>query len=279
MVEKDLKIEYLPIAQLKPYDRNTRRHTEQDVQYIVHSIEQFGMCDPIGVWGKENIIVEGHGRLEALRRLGYTRCPVIRLDHLSDEERRAYCIAHNKTAEGSAWDDLQLHLELDDLADTFSFSDFGFDIEVDAGYNEVASEEKHNERERTFGAYNLELIDPDRLVGKYQMPQLDGSKHIPQKLIGFNYMLSSKDTAAGIHCFVDDYQFERLWNAPQDYIYKIDQFDCFLTPDFSLYTDMPVAMKIWNVYRSRLLGQFYQSMGIEVIPTISWAEKETLWRR
>ena len=60
-----------------------------------------------------------------------------------------------------------------------------------------------------------------------------------------------------------------------EYIQVLEEYDCILSPDFSLYMDMPIAMKIWNVYRSRLIGQFYQNSGIKVIPTISWAEEET----
>ena len=108
-----------------------------------------------------------------------------------------------------------------------------------------------------------------------QMPIISKEEYIPDDLIGFNYMLTSKDKNVGIHCFVDDYQFERLWTSPQEYVEKIAAYDCFLSPDFSLYMDMPMAMKIWNIYRSRQIGQYYQSQGIKVIPTISWAEKET----
>lgn len=79
----------------------------------------------------------------------------------------------------------------------------------------------------------------------------------------------------GVHFYIDDYQFERIWASPQMYVDKLAQFDCILTPDFSLYMDMPMAMKIWNVYRSRLIGQIYQDRGLRVIPTVSWAEPET----
>lgn len=88
-------------------------------------------------------------------------------------------------------------------------------------------------------------------------------------------MLSSKDYEAGIHFYLDDYQFERIWNNPHKYMEQLTEFDCVLTPDFSLYMNMPMAMKIWNVYRSRLLGQIMQDYGITVIPTLQWAEKET----
>ena len=75
--------------------------------------------------------------------------------------------------------------------------------------------------------------------------------------------------------FIDDYQFERVWNDPYTYIERLREFPCALTPDFSLYLDMPMAMKIWNVYRSRLIGQMMQDANIVVIPTLCWAEPET----
>lgn len=274
-----LKIEYIPIGKLTPNKKNARAHHADDIQCIKNSIEQFGMCDPIGVWGDDNIIVEGQGRLQALKELGYTEVPTIRLDFLSDEERRAYGIAHNKTAENSSWNFENLNAEMSDLSVDFDFSNFGF-ISSDDGdddyddYKEI-TDEKPNERIRTVNSYNLQLYDEERAVGKYQMPLIAKSEIIPDQLIGFNYMKSTQDRNVGIHCFIDDYQFERLWNNPQLYIDDILKFDCILTPDFSLYMDMPFAIKIWNVYRSRLLGQFWQDCGMEVIPTVSWAEPAT----
>lgn len=274
-----LRIEYIPIGKLTPNKKNARAHHADDIQCIKNSIEQFGMCDPIGVWGDDNIIVEGQGRLQALKELGYTEVPTIRLDFLSDEERRAYGIAHNKTAENSSWNFENLNAEMSDLSVDFDFSNFGF-ISSDDGdddyddYKEI-TDEKPNERIRTVNSYNLQLYDEERAVGKYQMPLIDKSQIIPNELIGFNYMKSTQNHNVGIHCFIDDYQFERLWNSPQLYIDDILKFDCILTPDFSLYMDMPLAMKIWNVYRSRLLGQFWQDCGMEVIPTVQWAEPAT----
>ncbi len=94
-------------------------------------------------------------------------------------------------------------------------------------------------------------------------------------LYGFNYAKTSENKNVGIHFYLDDYQFERLWNNPAEYIDILKQYNCIFSPDFSLYMDMPMPMKIWNIYRSRVLGQYYQEQGIKVIPTISWAEKET----
>lgn len=99
----ELKIEYMALDKLKPYEKNARKHQEADLSTIKASISEFGMSDPIGVYGKGNIIVEGHGRYFACKELGIDKVPVIHLDHLTDEQRRAYILAHNKTAEMSEW--------------------------------------------------------------------------------------------------------------------------------------------------------------------------------
>ena len=122
-----LKIEYLKLNQLTPDENNARRHEAADVKTVENSIEKFGMCDPIGIWGENNLIVEGHGRLLALTQLGYDEAPCIRLDHLTDEERRAYALAHNKTAEMSTWDFDLLEKGLSELELDFDMSEFGFD--------------------------------------------------------------------------------------------------------------------------------------------------------
>lgn len=126
----ELKIEYLPVNSLKPYEKNARKHTDADVQNIVASIGEFGFDDPIGIWGEENLIVEGHGRLLAAKKLGMETVPCIRLDHLTDEQRRAYALAHNKTAEMSEWDFDILPEELDNIVD-IDMSQFGFEINID----------------------------------------------------------------------------------------------------------------------------------------------------
>ena len=119
---QELKIEYLSVAKLKPYENNTRKHAKKDVDNIAKSIERYGFADPIGIWGEDNIIVEGHGRLQAAKKLGMTEVPCIRLDHLSEQERREYAIAHNATAELSMWDAEMLKIELPSLSlDGFDF--------------------------------------------------------------------------------------------------------------------------------------------------------------
>lgn len=140
----ELKIEYLPIRELKPYDKNTRKHQKKDVGNIAKSIEKYGMCDAIGIWGEQNIIVEGHGRMLACKQLGMTEVPCVRLDHLTDEQRREYAIAHNATAELSEWD---LDILPDELAE-LDLSDFDFDFGIDDEEEESETEYSADDTER-----------------------------------------------------------------------------------------------------------------------------------
>jgi ParB-like chromosome segregation protein Spo0J len=100
----DLKIVYLKPDELTPYERNTRHHTQTDIDQIKTSILRCGFEDPIGVWGPENIVVEGHGRLIAAKELHLETVPCLRLDHMTDAQRREYGIRHNRTQELSSWD-------------------------------------------------------------------------------------------------------------------------------------------------------------------------------
>lgn len=123
MPDLTLKVEYIPTEQVIPYINNARKHGDEDVDAIMKSIQEFGFNDPIGIW--RGIIVEGHGRLIAAKRLGMDIVPVIRLDHLTDEQRRAYALAHNKTAELSGWDFDMMAAELADISN-IDMAEFGF---------------------------------------------------------------------------------------------------------------------------------------------------------
>lgn len=108
----ELKIEYLSPGELTPYENNTRKHAPEDIEQIKKSILEDGFNDPIGIWGEKNLIVEGHGRQIAALELHLEKVPVIRLDHMTDDQRRDYAIRHNRTAELSAWDFTALEEEL-----------------------------------------------------------------------------------------------------------------------------------------------------------------------
>jgi DNA modification methylase len=122
------RIEMWPLGRLIPYDRNSRTHTDEQVQQIAASILKFGFTQPILVDQNDGILA-GHGRLKAARLLGLAEAPVIPLDHLTEEERRAYIIADNKLAENAGWDEEMLRGELEALEEA------GFDLEL-TGFSE-----------------------------------------------------------------------------------------------------------------------------------------------
>lgn len=121
-----LEVEYIPIDDLKAYESNAKIHTHEQIEQIKKSIEEFGMNDPIGIWGEENIIVEGHGRLIACKELGFDEVPVIRLDSLTDEQRRAYTLVHNQTTMNTGFDIDILNEELDNIAN-IDMTEYGFE--------------------------------------------------------------------------------------------------------------------------------------------------------
>lgn len=110
-----MKTENLKITDLKPYERNAKQHPRRQIDQIKESIRRFGMNDPIGVWGKDNLIVEGHGRYIACKEMGIEEVPCIRLDHLSDAERKEYTLIHNKTTMNSGFEFDIFKTELDDI--------------------------------------------------------------------------------------------------------------------------------------------------------------------
>lgn len=264
-----LNIVNIKIKDLKPYNKNAKKHPKKQIEYIANSIESFGMNDPIGIWGKDNLIVEGHGRVEACKKLGYDEVPCIRLDHLTDEERKAYTLAHNKVAE-SEWDFDLLNDELGDIL-SFDMEDFGFEF-IDTEKN------KKDTQNKVEGILNLNKATFSG-VGKYDIPQLDPvyENEIGEikEWIGFNYVLSDKEPQGkAVHFFIDDYQFNRLWNSPEKYMEKLKQYECVLTPDFSPYADMPLATQIFNHYRKHWVGALMQEYGVKVIPTIRASRDE-----
>lgn len=265
-----MKIEKVKINDIKPYENNAKRHPKKQIEQIKSSIQEFGFNDPIAI-DENNVIIEGHGRFFALKELNYKEIDVIRLNHLSEEKKKAYILIHNKLNMETGFDNKILENELNKILD-IDMSNFGFNIDSISFDNMF----KSNERERTNNSYNLNLVDIENSSNDFwQMPIVQNDNFIPQDLLGFNYAKTSKNKNCGIHFYIDDYQFERIWNKPQDYIDILEEYECILTPDFSLYMDMPMPMKIWNIYRSRMIGQYYQNQGIKVIPTLSWAEKET----
>ena len=144
----ELKIEYLSPNELTPYENNTRKHAPEDIESIKKSILDVGFLDPIGIWGEQNIIVEGHGRQIAAKELMLDKVPVIRLDRLTDAQRREYAIRHNRSAELSAWDFETLEEELAQLQiDGIDMGDLNFTFADISSIDDLFAPTEEKEKE------------------------------------------------------------------------------------------------------------------------------------
>ena len=125
MKSSDLRIRYVDVTSLTPYPGNARTHSKKQIAQIAASIRQFGFNNPVLIDFAYQVIA-GHGRILAASNLGILKVPTVRLDHLSDAERRAYIIADNRLAELAGWDQEILRIELQHLTGL----DLNFDVEI-----------------------------------------------------------------------------------------------------------------------------------------------------
>ena len=156
--KENLKIEYADISLLKKYERNAKIHTKQQVAKLVQSMKTFGVVTPILV-GKEYEVIAGHCRLEALKELGYSKVPILKLEHLTEAQVKAYRLADNRIAEDAEYDKQLLKIELEELSlsDEFVITDTGFNI---AEVDEIVIDDYTTEQSEPDKADNMNsLID------------------------------------------------------------------------------------------------------------------------
>ena len=108
-----------------------------------------------------------------------------------------------------------------------------------------------------------------------EIPCLKSEIQKPKKLILFSKAMRSADYDAWVHFYEDDVNFERLWNKPNKYLPVLKRFSGVISPDFSIYRDMPLIMQQWNIYRSRAIGHWLQENGVPVIPNIRFGDERT----
>lgn len=280
-----MRIERRRIDSLKPAPYNPRKDIQPgDAEYekLKRSLQEFGYVEPVILNERTGYVVGGHQRLKVLRELGVAEIECVIVD-LPQEREKALNIALNKI--NNDWDEEKLSALLEDLQDTdIDLTLTGFELDEIDKILDVGEDEEDDggyygdEREKTFNAYRLNEYDPTRAVGYYNFPTLKACHYVPDELIGFNYVKSwtGKREGLGVHFFIDDYQFERIWTRPFENIERLRGFSCVLVPDFSTYCDMPMAMQIWNIYRMRLIGQVMQDAGLQVIPILRTLGDDTI---
>ena len=119
------------------------------------------------------------------------------------------------------------------------------------------------------------LVKNATYEGVEEIPKIRTSNYIPEKVISFSKAVSGKVFNRWVHFYERDEGFERLWRTPQKYLPILKRFQGMISPDYSLYYDMPLCMQIWNIYRGRALAHWFQENGVEVIPNIRWGDERT----
>lgn len=256
------------IADMIPYERNAWDNAK-GVPAIAESIREYGFRGRIKLWRPDNpVIISGHHRVKACELLGWDELPDEHIEwceDMTDDEVRAFRLADNRTGQTGTWNRALVRSEVAALAGKVDMSRFSFDFKSrERAYGA--------ERLRTDDAYNLRLVNATHCSGRLDMPSLEPCDFVPTSLLAFNYAKTATDPAQTLHFFIDDYQFERLWASPEKYLPLVQSFEAALTPDFSLYMDMPLPMQRWNEYRRRALGSYWQRNGVRVIPTLSWSD-------
>lgn len=125
---------------------------------------------------------------------------------------------------------------------------------------------------------NLEKAKFDG-IGKYGIPEIKSIQYEDfgdVKWIGFNYASSCRNRVGkGVHFYLDDYQFDRIWFDVNRYASLLDDYDVTLTPDWSIYVDWPLAVNVFNHYKKHYIGAYWQSLGMQVIPSVNWGDRDT----
>lgn len=116
------------------------------------------------------------------------------------------------------------------------------------------------------------LVSEANFSGKLELPCIKPEFHNPNRLIPFSKAIGCRDTDQWVHFYEDDVCFERIWNTPQKYLPILAKFNGVISPDFSLYRDMPLVMQQWNTYRGRAIGHWLQENGIPVIPNVRFGD-------
>lgn len=133
----------------------------------------------------------------------------------------------------------------------------------------------------TFRNQGLFLRNQFQGEGIFEIPIVK-KQHVKVEtitLIGYDHVKPGRKrfTHAMVHFFLDDYKFEVLWNNPEPRIKKLAQYRAVLTPQYSLYTEMPMTLQLYNTFRNRWVGAYLQSRGITVIPTVCWGTPQSYW--
>ena len=250
------------------------------MKLIANSIKEFGFQQPI-VIDKDNVVVVGHGRLLAAKRLKMESVPTVRADALTPEQVQAFRLADNKVAE-SEWNLDFLNQELAEI--DIDMSDFGFEINFE--------EDQEQDEDDEDSAYDFDFDDRPAAVrhnvfenqerrqfltnNYYGIPSMQATQTTGTQMLRFCDWAEVEDPENYIaHFYYDDFKFIQAWRDPDKYVEKLRRFKAVVSPNFSLYTDFPRCLQILSCYRRQWVGAYWQELGLDVIPNVPWGDKKS----
>ena len=136
---------------------------------------------------------------------------------------------------------------------------------------------KNETFEKNYDTFRSFLVKDAEYDGHIELPKLKTSKFIPEKLVSFSKAVSKSwlDFDSWVMFYEHDVKFERLWNNPKQYIERLKRFKGIISPDFSMYRNMPLVMQQWSAYKGRALAVWFQNNGIEIIPNVRFNDERT----
>jgi hypothetical protein len=123
--------------------------------------------------------------------------------------------------------------------------------------------------------FNSYLVQGACFSSNYEFPIIRRTDFVPKEAIPFDKAFRTINHEQWVHFYIHDVQFERIWRIPDRYLPLLKRFQGVITPDFSLYTDMPLAMQIWNTYRNRAIGFWLHQNGVNIVSNVRWGDSRT----
>ena len=260
-----MQISDIELSKIKSYKNNARKHPKKQISALAESIKIYGFNQPILI-DRNNVIICGHGRVQAAKQLGLKEIPCIFSDGLTDEQIQQFRLVDNQISALSTFDNDLLKFELAEIDIDFDMGVFGFDIAK-------IFEEKPDNYKQTKNLDNFFKADI----------QGDNEWGIPEtnpcnidlsgvQWLSFGEKASIKNPEnIALHFYIDDYKFNTLWENPDKYIDLFRGCKAVITCDFSNYADMPKAQQLWSHYKRQWLGKYWQDNGVNIISSLSWA--------
>ena len=237
-----MKIEKININEINEYSGNVKEHPEWQIEQIKNSIQEFGFNDPIAI-DEKGIIIEGHGRYLALKELGYAEVEVIRLNHLTEEQKTAYAIAHNKLTMNTEFDIEKLQYELNKL----EVNDFDLDL---LGFDEAELEEITEDGIEEAEEDGIEIIEDDLEIAEPENVVIKMGDLI--ELGKHRVMCGDSINLEDIKKLTNERKINMVFtDPPYGYKYqsnkriKSDKFN-IITNDDKILNFMPIIKKICN---------------------------------